>query len=37
MRTCVVHAYELARRIGPASAIAARHFGPDLVPGRTWG
>ncbi|MEU8873977.1 hypothetical protein AB0D24_22980 [Streptomyces javensis] len=40
VRTCVVHTYKLARRIGPApavTAIAARHFGPDLVTGRTWG
>ncbi len=40
VRTCVVHTYKLARRYGPASAItaiAARHLGPDLVTGRTWG
>ncbi|WP_432251430.1 hypothetical protein [Streptomyces sp. HNM1019] len=40
VRTCVVHTYKLARRIGPAPAIttiAARYFGPDLVTGRTWG
>ncbi|WP_413811865.1 hypothetical protein [Streptomyces sp. OE57] len=40
MRTCVLHTYQLARRIGPDSAIAAvaaRHFGPGPVTGRTWG
>lgn len=40
VRTCIVHTYKHAREEGPVPAIesvAARHFGPHLVSGMTWG
>ncbi|MET8246405.1 hypothetical protein ABZV31_19485 [Streptomyces sp. NPDC005202] len=40
VRTCVVHTFKHALEEGPVPAIvsvAARHFGPRLVTGETWG
>ncbi|MEU6091025.1 hypothetical protein ABZ865_30480 [Streptomyces sp. NPDC047085] len=40
VRTCLVHTFKFAIEDGPLpplASIAARHFGPDLVNGETWG
>ncbi|GHC90310.1 hypothetical protein [Streptomyces flavofungini] len=40
VQTCIVHTFKHAMEEGPApalAALAARHFGPGVVTGQTWG